>query len=118
ALVEANRSYFYPSYSLSYVLSDHIGSAGGSLPSWLSYTKLRASYATVGNDLAPYQLYNGYSVGTDQVGSTVASRDRLLKDPNVRSELIKNLEFGAELKFLQNRVSLDFTWYKSNATRQ
>lgn len=118
AMVEANRSYFYPSYSLSYVLSDHLATAGSNLPSWFTYAKLRASYATVGNDLAPYQLYNGYSVGTDQVGSTVASRDRLLKDPNVRSELIKNLEFGAELKFLENRLSLDVSWYKSNATRQ
>jgi TonB-linked SusC/RagA family outer membrane protein len=118
AMIAANRSYFYPSYSLAYVLSDHLDKAGKPLPSWLSYTKLRASYATVGNDLAPYMLYNGYSIGKDQIGQTVASRQTLLKDPNVRSELIKNLEFGAELRFLRDRLSLDFTWYKSNATRQ
>ncbi|HRP55662.1 TonB-dependent receptor, partial [Agriterribacter sp.] len=41
-----------------------------------------------------------------------------VKDANVRSELIKNLEFGAELRFFGSRAGLDFTWYKSNATRQ
>ncbi len=118
AMIEANRSYFYPSYSLSYVFTDHAAAAGMNLPSWLSYTKLRGSYATVGNDLAPYMLYNGYSISTGPGGQTVASREKLLKDANVRSELIKNLEFGAELRFVQNRIGLDFTWYKSNATRQ
>ena len=118
ALIEENRSYFYPSYSLSYVLSDMLESRGGSLPTWWNYAKFRASYATVGNDLAPYQLYNGYNISKDPLSNTIAVRQSLLKDPYVRSELIKNLEFGTEFKFFDNRLSLDLTWYKSNATRQ
>src|SRR5690606_32383737 len=50
-----NRSFFYPSVSLSYVVSDMINATGGTLPSWLDYTKLRASYAQVGNDMRAYQ---------------------------------------------------------------
>src|SRR5690606_32532181 len=42
----------------------------------------------------------------------------LLKNSGVRSELIKNLEFGGEFRFFNNRLGLDLTWYKSNATRQ
>lgn len=118
AMIEANRSYFYPSYSLAYVFTEHAQKAGMSLPSWLDFAKVRGSYATVGNDLTPYMLYNGYSISTGPGGQTVASREKLLKDANVRSELIKNLEFGAEFRFLKNRLGLDLTWYKSNATRQ
>lgn len=118
AMIKENMSYFYPSYSLSYVLSDHMGATSASLPSWISYTKLRASYATVGNDLTPYNLYNVYNLGTGPGGEMMASRESVLKDPNVRSELIKNLEFGAEMRFMNNRFGLDFTWYKSNSTRQ
>lgn len=118
ALIEANRSYFYPSYSLSYVLSDMLEDQGGSLPTWWTFAKLRASYATVGNDLAPYQLFNGYTISKDPLSNTIASRQSLLKDPYVRSELIKNLEFGGEFRFLDNRISVDLTWYKSNSTRQ
>ncbi|CAG5003085.1 TonB-dependent receptor P3 [Dyadobacter sp. CECT 9275] len=118
ALIEQNRSYFYPSYSLSYVVTDMLEKMGTRAPSWINYAKVRASYATVGNDLAPYQLYNGYNISKDPLSNTVAVRQSLLKDANVKSELIKNLELGTELKFFNNRLRVDFTWYKSNATRQ
>lgn len=113
-----NRSFFYPAVNLSYVVSDMINKTGGSLPSWLSYAKLRASYAEVGNDMAPYQLYNVYSIGNDPLGNVTANTGSVFYDPTVRSELIQNLEFGGELRFLNNRVGLDVSWYKSNATYQ
>ncbi len=118
ALIQQNRSYFYPSFSLSYVVTEMIEKTGGSLPSWLNYGKLRASHAAVGNDLAPYQLINGYEIKKDPNSNSYAIRNSLLKDPFVRSELIKSLEFGAEARFFNNRVGFDFTWYKSNATNQ
>ena len=55
-----NRSYFYPSVSLSAVISDMVQKNGGSMPDWFSFAKVRASFAEVGNDLDPYQLYNVY----------------------------------------------------------
>ena len=118
ALIEENRSYFYPSVSLSYVLTDMIEALGGNLPGWYNYTKLRVSHASVGNDLAPYSLYNGYEIRKDPNGNAYAIRNSLLKDETVQSELIKSLEFGAETRFFNNRLGLDFTWYKSNATNQ
>ncbi|NLR63906.1 SusC/RagA family TonB-linked outer membrane protein [Chitinophaga varians] len=109
-----NRSFFYPSVSLSYLLTEHIKS----LPSWLSYGKLRASYAAVGNSLSPYQLYNNYVIGQDPNGNITASRDKIYFNKGVKSELIKSHEFGAEFRFVDSRFGLDFTYYKSNATNQ
>jgi hypothetical protein len=117
-LSRENRSFFYPSVSLSYVFSDMLTNMGAQMPNWFSFGKLRASYAQVGNDLAPYQLYNTFNIGKDPNGNTTAGRNSVLLDPNVRSELIKSLELGTELKFLQGRIGLDFSYYKTNATRQ
>lgn len=114
ALSPANRSYSYPSISASYVFSDNIKS----LPAWISYGKLRASYASVGNDLAPYQLYNTYQIGNDPNGNTTANRRTTLFNDSVRSELIKSYEIGANMRFFDNRFGFDISLYKSNATRQ
>lgn len=113
-----NRSFFYPSVSLSYVLSEMIEKSGGKMPDWFSFAKLRASYAEVGNDMGPYQLYNVYSIGNDPLGNTTANTGSTFYDETVRSELITNIEFGGELRFFQDRISLDFSWYKSNSKYQ
>lgn len=113
-----NRSFFYPSVSLSYVFSDMLTTMGAEIPNWFSFGKLRASYAQVGNDLAPYQLYNTFNIGKDPRGNTTAGRNSVLLDPSVRSELIKSLEFGTEMRFVQGRIGLDLSFYKTNATRQ
>ena len=55
-----NRSFFYPSLSTSWVISDMLREEGDGMPSWFNYAKVRASWAQVGNDLDPYQLYNTY----------------------------------------------------------
>ena len=64
-----NRSYFYPSVSLSAVISDMVQKNGGSMPDWFSFAKVRASFAEVGNDLDPYQLYNVYTISKDANGN-------------------------------------------------
>ncbi|WP_395625810.1 SusC/RagA family TonB-linked outer membrane protein [Daejeonella sp.] len=117
-LSKENRSFFYPSLSLSYVFTDMLSQMGATMPNWFNFGKLRASYAQVGNDLSPYQLYNTFNIGKDPNGNTTAGRNNVLLDPNVRSELIKSLELGTEMKFLQGRIGLDFSFYKTNATRQ
>ncbi len=117
-LSKTNNSFFYPSLSFSYVYTDMFRNMDNPLPAWLSHGKLRASYAQVGNDLPAYQLYNTYGIGKDPNGNTTASRNPVLLDPNVRSELIKSLEIGTEMRFLKNRIGFDLSWYKSNATRQ
>lgn len=119
-LSKENRSFFYPSISASWVISDMINKDLGSMPDWFSYAKARLSFAQVGNDLDPYNLYNTYSIGsvsfTDATQGSVSGST--LYDENVRSELISTWEAGAEIRFFNNRLGVDFSWYKSNARNQ
>jgi TonB-linked SusC/RagA family outer membrane protein len=112
------RSFFYPSISASYVFTDMLTKLGKTLPSWMSYGKIRASYAQVGNDLAFNQLYNTYNVNKDPLGNTTAGRKPTLFDENVVNELIKTFELGAEMRFFNGRFGFDFTYYKTNAVNQ
>lgn len=117
-LSKENRSFFYPSISASWVISEMLEKMDKPLPEWFTYAKLRGSYAEVGNSLEPYQLYNTYSIGQAPDNTTTVSQDKTLYNSSVRSELIKSWEFGAEIRFFNNRLGFDFSWYKSNATRQ
>ena len=118
ALSKENRSFFYPSVSASWLFGEMFNKIGKKMPSWFSFGKIRASYAEVGNDMDPYQLYNLYSTSPDSHGGITASSSSTLYNKNVKNELIKSYEVGVELKFLNNRLGLDFAWYKSNATNQ
>src|SRR5690606_15397166 len=113
-----NRSFFYPSISGSWVISDMITKTGGSLPSWLSFAKLRGSYAEVGNDLPAFQLYNVYNIGKDPNGNTTAGMGNTKFSTDILSELIKTIEFGFDTRLFNSRLGLDFAWYKTNATNQ
>lgn len=118
-LSEEHRSFFYPSVSLAWVISDMVNKNYSGMPEWFTYAKVRASFAQVGNDMDPYQLYNYYTVGSDDLdGSTTAEAGTTLFDANVKNELINSWEAGAELKFFNNRFGIDFAWYKTNAKNQ
>lgn len=115
---KANRSYFYPSFSLSAVITEMFNKMSWQMPEFISFAKVRGSYAEVGNDLDPYQLYNNFTVGKDPNANTTAQPGNVLYDSSVRSELVKSWEAGFDLRFIQNRIGIDFAWYKTNATRQ
>ena len=112
-----NRSYLYPSVALSWVISDMVNKYW-TMPSWFTYAKVRASFAEVGNDMDPYQLYNVYTMGTDPKSRPTLNSGSTLYDDTVKNELIKNWEIGADIRFLDNRLGIDFAWYKMNATNQ
>lgn len=112
-----NNSYFYPSISSSLIVSDLINS-NGQMPSWFSFAKIRASYAQTGRDMDPYQLYNTFSVGNDPNNHTTASKGNTLFDPSVVNELQKSFEAGFETRFFQDRLGIDFAYYKTNSTNQ
>jgi TonB-linked SusC/RagA family outer membrane protein len=108
------NSFFYPSVSMSYIFSENFKT-----PEWWTYGKLRASYAEIGKDAAPYDNNSYYTstviTSSGQIAWTRgdARGDRLLKP-----ERTSTVEFGTELRFLQSRVGVDFTWYKLNSRDQ
>lgn len=108
-----NWSYFYPSVGLTWVVSDMLKN----LPVWLTFTKLRASWAQVGNDTDPYQLapqfsfYQGGPNGYASRGGTKPATD-------LKPEITTSREIGADIRFFNNRLGIDFTWYKSNSKNQ
>lgn len=115
SLPRANRSFFYPSASLSYLFTEHL-----KIPERiLSYGKLRVSWARIGKDAIPYNTGSGYiplvdgPIGGSAIGWT---RDDRLGDPNLKPEFTNTFETGAELRFLNNRLGVDVTWYTSKST--
>lgn len=112
-LPKANRSYFYPSVSSSFVFSDVIGESG-----LLSYGKLRGSWARVGNDTDPYQLRNTFAAGDVWNGLASFSVPGRLKNPDLKPEITESWEFGTELGFLDNRLGVDITYYKAETRDQ
>ena len=116
-LAPKNRSYLYPSVSLSWVVTDMLSKYWGK-PEWLSFAKLRGSYAEVGNDMDPYQLYNVYTMGTDNYGNPIVNSQGTLYNADVKNELIKSWEAGLDLRFFDSRLGIDVSWYKTNATNQ
>ena len=104
-----NNRFDYYSAGISGVISDLT-----TLPDWLSYLKLRGSYAEVGNDTAPFQLSRIASLqpgGFIQLGT-------VLPNPELKPERTKSLEFGFDARFLDSRLGIDFTYYKTNSIDQ
>lgn len=111
----SNNMYIYPSFSGSFVFSELL-KLGDKLP----YGKVRMSWAQVGSDTDPYQLglvytkskfaYPGYTIGYISNG-TIPNKD--LKPTKTNS-----FEMGLELKFLKNRIGLDFTYYSQLSKNQ
>lgn len=117
-LPKKNRSFFYPSIGLGWVVSDMLTSYGAKMPEWFTFAKVRGSYAEVGNDTDPYSLsavYSFYNVTAETMGTTVSS---WLPLANLKPENIKSVELGVDLRFLHNRLGIDLSWYKKNATNQ
>ncbi|MEG0994182.1 MAG: SusC/RagA family TonB-linked outer membrane protein [Bacteroidales bacterium] len=113
-----NRSFFYPSVGLGWVVSDMLRSYDVQVPQWISFAKLRGSYAEVGNDTDPYRLtttYGIFNVTSDIKGSEVNGTIPL---STLKPEKIKSTEAGFDIRFLNNRIGLDFSWYKKDATNQ
>jgi TonB-linked SusC/RagA family outer membrane protein len=110
-----NNSFFYPSVSMSFVFNDVLD-----LPAVLSYGKLRGSFGEVGKDTDPYLTSTVYTkgLGFPINGILGFSRDDIKGSENLLPERTRTIEFGTDLNFFENRLGLEFTWYKANSSDQ
>ncbi|WP_254412154.1 SusC/RagA family TonB-linked outer membrane protein [Dyadobacter diqingensis] len=113
-LPEQNNSFFYPSVSLSAVLTDILKVSSKTL----SFAKLRANWSQVGSDTDPYQLFNTIQL-TDWGSVKRANLEFDLKNNMLKPEIATSYEVGADLRFFTGgRLGLDITWYKTNNRNQ
>lgn len=109
-----NWSYFYPSASISAVVSDMFDITTGPL----SFAKVRVGVAGVGNDTDPYQLISSYTAQTPAQGLPTYSESDVIQNINLKPEQSRSIEGGVELKFFGNRVGLDVTYYLTRSENQ
>lgn len=114
-LPKNNRSFFYPSGSLAYVFSDALKLSKNSI---LSFGKLRASYAEVGKDADPYQIGVYYSTLQAFSGVSGINRNVTFGSEALRPERTKGLEFGTELRFFKDKITLDANYAITNSVDQ
>jgi len=112
-LGEENRSYLYNSASLSALLNRFIDPS----QEVFNLIKLRASWAQVGNDTSPYQLYQTFSVpGQGYLGLTTLGSPSVKLNPDLLPETVTSTEFGLELSALENRLTFDISIYDMSTT--
>ncbi|MBE9600492.1 SusC/RagA family TonB-linked outer membrane protein [Pedobacter sp. MC2016-24] len=114
-LPQSNRSFFYPSASLSYVFTETLGLQENPI---FSYGKLRASYAEVGKDADPYQIGMYYSTLPSFNAVSGVRRDIKIGSEELRPERTKGLEFGGEFRFFKSRITLDANYAILNSIDQ
>ncbi|MCD6333432.1 MAG: TonB-dependent receptor, partial [Bacteroidales bacterium] len=112
-LPAANRSYFYPSVNLGFILTE-IFDINKDV---LSFAKLRGSWARVGGDTGAYQLARTYSASSFN-SISMFSPSSTLPPTNLKPELTSSFEFGADLRFWQDKLSLDITYYDQTTVNQ
>jgi TonB-linked SusC/RagA family outer membrane protein len=123
------NSYFYPSLSTSFIFSE-LTKNNATVSKYLSYGKVRASWARVGNDANPYLLtpsfnqmsisdgFNNSELVFPLNGVAATTTSNTLPNPNIKPEIMTAQEIGAEVNFLKNRLGFDLSLYNNVGTNQ
>ena len=114
-----NHSYFYPSVSGSWIISETFRDE---LPEWITFAKLRGSWAQVGNDTDAYTVNQAYGFDTIEMpnGGNIYTNtlNQTMKAASLKPERKNAWEVGLDFRTLNNRVNLDVTYYKENTKDQ
>ena len=108
------NSYLYHSENLSFLFTELLNINSNILSSG----KLRASYAMVGSDTGPYQTNNYYGIGNSLLPYPTAYISDQLAFYDLKPEMTYSREAGTNLKFFNNRLEADFTYYTARTENQ
>jgi TonB-linked SusC/RagA family outer membrane protein len=106
-------SFFYPSLSTSFILSNVT-----ELPKAISFAKIRASIAQVGNDTGAFQTSGTFVPQTPFNGQPTFSNQNSIPNSNLRPEQTTSFEVGADLRLFRDRINLDVTYYNATTLDQ
>lgn len=109
-----NNSYFYPSVTASVLFSEAFGWRSKAV----NYLKIRGGWSQVGADANPYQLATVFTSETAFNGNPLQSSSTIGMNPNLKPEKTSSIEAGFEAAFWDNRLYLDFTYYKTDSRNQ
>ncbi len=119
-----NYTVFYPSVNGSWVFTDTFRDK---MPKWFSFGKIRASLARAGMGTRAYATSRGYGIFNqksiylpDRSGSVLAANPNLgtAYNNNLKPEIQQSLELGFDLRFFDERLNIDFAYYKTNTYNQ
>ena len=121
-LPSANRSFFYPGANVSFVFTEFYPEITNIIP----FGKIRMGLAQVGNDANPYLIFNSFTQsnyadgyrGLDWPlgGINALTVGNTIGNPNLKPEITTEFEIGTDLRFLNNRLGIDFTFYNKITT--
>lgn len=112
-LPEANRSYFYPSVTLSALVNNIL-----QMGDQIDMIKLRGGWAQVGNDTGPYRLQSTLGNAGAWNGVTRLSTSGTLLSPDLKPEIITSIEVGTEWILFQDKFRFEATYYTSDNKNQ
>jgi hypothetical protein len=121
-LPENNRSFFYPGFNTALVFTELYPEITPIIP----YGKIRLGWAQTGNDANPYLIYStftqaNYSDGYRGLdwplgGINALTVGNTIGNPNLKPEITSEFEIGTDLRFFNNRLGIDFTYYNKITT--
>ncbi|MDP4185952.1 MAG: SusC/RagA family TonB-linked outer membrane protein [Bacteroidota bacterium] len=111
-LPAGNESYFYPSFTGSFIFSEVL-----KLPEFISFGKLRAAWVQGATDTDPYKINLVYPTGSF-AGEPTSSLNSYIPALHYKPQINKTADFGINLGFLQNRYNLDVRYYKGRSSNQ
>ncbi|MBT3423976.1 MAG: SusC/RagA family TonB-linked outer membrane protein [Bacteroidetes bacterium] len=120
-LPKENNTFFYPGANLSFIFTELVDL------DFLPFGKLRAGWAQTGNDADPYDIYSvfvsaGQADGFRNLNYPLAGNinafevSNQIGNPNLQPEITTEFEIGTDLRFFNNRIGVDFTYYNKNIT--
>lgn len=108
-----NNSYFYPSVSFSAIVSEMT-----TMPAWMDFAKVRASWAQVGKATTPYSISQVYTVTKYNFNLLSGNPPQILVNKNLMPEISSSFELGFDVRMFMGRIGLDFTYYNEQTKNQ